>query len=97
MIRQVQQAHRGLVESAQRYQLQEKALQLAEKRRQNTMQLLQSDHANLNDVLNALKDIFKAKEQIYQSLTDYRLARVAFSRYLGILQDDSEPDFDKLF
>lgn len=61
------------------------------------MQLLQSGHANLNDVFNALKDIFKAKEQIYQSLTDYRLARVAFARDLGILQDDSEPDSDKLF
>jgi outer membrane efflux protein len=97
VFRQVQQAYRGLVESAQRYQLQEKALQLAENRRQNTMQLLQSGHANLNDVFNALKDIFKAKEQIYQSLTDYRLARVAFARDLGILQADSEPDSDKLF
>lgn len=96
VLRQVQQARRRLIESAQRYQLQEKALQLAEKRRENTLQLLQSGHANLNDVFNALKDIFKAKEQIYESLMDYRLARVAFVRDLDMLEDDSEPDSDIL-
>jgi len=83
---QVRQAYRDLTEAAERYQVQLESLDLACRRFDNTLDLLQYGRANTRDVLDAQKDLFEARDQSTGALVDYTVATLNFYRDTGLLQ-----------
>ena len=83
---QVRQAYRDLIEAADRYQLQIESLNLASKRFDNTLDLLQYGRTNTRDVLDAQRDLFEAGDQATGALVDYTVATLNFYRDTGVLQ-----------
>ena len=83
---EVRQAHRDLVEAAERYHVLSEALELAQKRFDNTFLLLQYGKASSRRVLTAQNDLFNAQNDADQALVDYNIATLNFYRDTGALQ-----------
>ena len=83
---QVRQAYRDLAEAAERHSVQSEGLELAEKRFDNTLLLVQYGRANTRRVLNAQDDLFDAQNAATQALVDYTVATLNFYRDTGVLQ-----------
>ena len=83
---EVRQAHRDLVEAAERYRVLSEALELAQKRFNNTFLLLQYGKASSRRVLSAQNDLFNAQNDAAQTLVDYNIATLNFYRDTGALQ-----------
>ncbi len=83
---QVRQAYRDLAEAAERHSVQSEGLELAEKRFDNTLLLVQYGRANTRRVLNAQNDLFNAQNAATQALVDYTVATLNFYRDTGVLQ-----------
>ncbi len=83
---EVRQAHRDLVEAAERYSVLSDALILAQKRFDNTFLLLQYGKASSRRVLTAQNDLFNAQNDAAQALVDYNIATLNFYRDTGALQ-----------
>lgn len=83
---EVRQAHRDLVEAAERYRVLSDALELAQKRFDNTFLLLQYGKTSSRRVLNAQNDLFNARNEAAQALVDYNIATLHFYRDTGALQ-----------
>ena len=83
---EVRQAHRELVEAAGRYGVLSDALELAQKRFDNTFLLLQYGKASSRRVLAAQDDLFDAQNAAAQALVDYNIATLNFYRDTGALQ-----------
>jgi outer membrane protein TolC len=83
---QVRQAHRDLVEAAERYGVLSEALELAQKRFDNTFLLLQYGKTSSRRVLTAQNDLFNAQNDAAQALVDYNIATLNFYRDTGALQ-----------
>ena len=83
---QVRQAHRDLVEAADRYKVLSEGLELAQKRFKNTYLLLQYGRVSSRRVLSAQDDLFDAQNAAAQALLDYTVATLNFYRDTGVLQ-----------
>lgn len=83
---QVRQAHRDLVEAAERYKVLSEGLELAQKRFKNTSLLLQYGRVSSRRVLSAQDDLFDAQNAAAQALVDYIVATLNFYRDTGVLQ-----------
>jgi len=83
---EVRQAYRELTEAAKRHRLQFEALELARKRLDNTLELLQYRRASTRDVLDAQKDLFDAQDTATETLVDYTIAILSFYRDTGVIQ-----------
>ncbi len=83
---EVRQAYRELTEAAERHRVQLEALELARKRLDNTLELLQYRRANTRDVLDAQDDLFDAQNAATETLVDYTIAMLNFYRDAGVLQ-----------
>jgi outer membrane protein TolC len=83
---EVRQAHRDLTEAAERYKVSTDALELAQKRFNNTFLLLQYSRASSRRVLDAQNDLFDAQNDASQALLDYTVATLNFYRDTGALR-----------
>ncbi len=83
---EVRQAHRDLTEAAERYKVSAEALELAQKRFNNTFSLLQYGQASSRRVLSAQDDLFDAQNEASQALLDYTVATLSFYRDTGALR-----------
>ena len=83
---EVRQARRDLIEAAERYKVLSEALELAQRRFNNTFLLLQYGRASSRRVLRAQNDLFDAENDAAQALVDYTVATLDFYRDTGVLQ-----------
>lgn len=83
---EVRQAHRDLVEAAERYKVLAEALELARQRFNKTFLLVRHGRASSRRVLNAQEDLFEAQIDASQALVDYKIAILGFYRDTGVLQ-----------
>lgn len=83
---EVRQSYRDLTEAAQRYRVQTEALELARKRYDNTLLLLQYRRTNSRRVLRAQRDLFDAQNTATEALVNYTIATLNFYRDTGVLQ-----------
>ncbi len=83
---QVRQAYRDLLEAAQSYQIQKEGLQLAQKRLDDTMLLMQYSRASSRRVLDAQKDLFRSQNAATEALVNFTIATLKFYRDTGVLQ-----------
>lgn len=83
---EVRQAHRDLVEAAERYKVLAEALELAQRRFNSTFLLVQYGRASSRRVLDAQRALFEAQNDAVQALVDYKIATLNFYRDTGVLQ-----------
>ena len=83
---QVRQARRDLNKAAERYRVQSQSLELAQKRYNNTLLLMQYGRANSRRVLNAQADLFGAQNAATEALVSHTVAMLSFYRDTGVLQ-----------
>jgi outer membrane protein TolC len=83
---EVRQAHRDLIEAAERYKVLQEALELARQRFNKTFLLLQYSRASSRRILQAQNDLFNAQNDAAQALVDYNIATLNFYRDTGSLQ-----------
>lgn len=83
---EVRQAHRNLVEAAERYKTLLEALKLAQQRFNNNFLLLQHGKTSSRRLLQAQSDLFKAQNDAGQALLDYTVATLNFYRDTGALR-----------
>ncbi len=83
---EVRQAHRDLIEAAERYKTLLETLELAQQRFNNNFLLLQHGKASSRRVLQAQSDLFEAQDDAGQALLDYTVATLNFYRDTGAIQ-----------
>jgi outer membrane protein TolC len=86
VVLEVQTSHRRMTEARQRYQIEQKSAQLAEKRTSNTVLLLQYGRANTRGTLDAREDYLDAKNAETEALVDYAVATLEFFRDTEIMK-----------
>lgn len=86
VVLEVRQAYRDLTEAAERYRVQLESLELAQKRFNNTLLLMQYGRANSRRVLNAQADLFRAQNAATESLVGHTVAMLSLYRDVGVLQ-----------
>jgi len=77
--------YRALTEAAERHRVNTDALTLSEKRLADAQVLLKHSRVSTRRVLQALSDLYEAKNADTQALVDYAVALLAFYRDTGIL------------
>ena len=83
---QVRQAYRKLIESAERYKIQQVSLKLAEKRVESTSLMLDAGRAQTRDYLDAQDDLLVAQNSLVAALVDHSIEKLNFFRDIGVLQ-----------
>ena len=86
VILEIRQAYRDLTKAAERYRIQLENLELAQKRFDNTLLLMQYGRANSRRVLNAQNDLVDAQNAATESLVGHAVAMLNFYRDTGVLQ-----------
>ena len=86
VILEVRKAYRQMQEARQRYEVEFRSYQLAEKRSKNTLLLLQYDRANTRDLLDARGDFLDAKNRASEAIVDYAIASLEFFRDTGTMK-----------
>jgi outer membrane protein TolC len=81
----VRNDYRNLIESAQRYQIQKKSLELAEERVDSTRLLFQAGRAQARDLLDSQDSLLSAQNATTSTLIDYNIAKLSFYRDIEIL------------
>jgi len=83
---EIRQSYRDLTEAAQRHRVQLEGLELAQKRYDNTLLLMQYGRANSRRVLNAQADLFRSQNAATESLVGHAVAMLNFYLDTGVLQ-----------
>ena len=83
---EVRRAYRNMAEAAELYEVQSEGLLLAQKRSEDTFEMLNYQRANTRDVLDAQKDLFRVRNAATASLVDYTIAMLDFYRDAGVLE-----------
>lgn len=83
---EIREAHRRMLETAERYKILSEGLQLAEKRVEQTSGALKYAKLSSRRVLNALEHLRDAENNAADALTDYAIATLNFYRDAEILQ-----------
>lgn len=86
VVLEVRQAYRDLTESAERHRVQLESLELAKKRFNNTLLLLQYGRANSRRVLDAQTDLLRSQNAATEALVGHTVATLNFYRDAGVLQ-----------
>lgn len=82
----VRQAYRDLREAAQRYEIQQKSLELAQRRVDSTAMLIQAGRADTRDLLESQAALLAAQNATTAALVDHAIAKLNFFRDIGVLQ-----------
>jgi len=83
---EVRDAYRRLVESAERRRVQMESVELAQKRYENTLRLMQYARASSRRVLDAQEALYDARNAAAEVLVDHAIALLNFYRDTGVLQ-----------
>ncbi len=83
---EIREAHRKLLEAAERYQVLSKGVRLAQERVANTFELLRYGRVSSRRVLTALEHWRDARTESTDALTDYAIATLNFYRDAEVLQ-----------
>lgn len=83
---EVRQAHRKLLETAERYQVLSESLELATQRLKRTSSLLEYGRASSRRVLAAQQDYNDTRNALTDALADYAIATLEFYRDAGVLR-----------
>jgi len=83
---EVHQAYRDLTEAAERHRVQLESLELAQKRFDKALLLIQYGRASSRRVLNAQNDLFDAHNAATEALVAHAIAMLNFYRDTGVLQ-----------
>ncbi|UCC21891.1 MAG: TolC family protein [Planctomycetota bacterium] len=83
---QVRDAHRLLLETAERYRIQKNSLELAERRVDSTRLLLDAGRATTRDLLESQDDLVVAQNAVTAALVAHLDAKLSFFRDVGVLQ-----------
>jgi outer membrane protein TolC len=83
---EVREAHRKLLEAAERYQVLANARDLAQTRLKRTTALMQFGRASSRRVLDAENDLYDARNSATDALVDYAIATLNFYRDTEALQ-----------
>jgi outer membrane protein TolC len=83
---EVREAHRTLLEAAERYRVLVDGLRLAESRVANTFKLLSYGRVSSRRVMTAVEHLFDAQNETMDALTDYAIATLNFYRDTEVLQ-----------
>ena len=86
VILEVQTSHRRMTEARQRYLIERNSVQLAQKRSDNTLLLLQYGRASTRDVLDAREDLLDAENDATKALIEYAIASMEFFRDTEIMK-----------
>lgn len=86
VVLEIRQDYRDLTNAAERYHVQLDSLELAQKRLNNTLLLMQYGRANSRRVLDAQKDLFDAQNAATDAMTNHTVAMLNFYRDTGVLQ-----------
>lgn len=82
---QVRQAWRNMGEARDRYDIQRKSLELAERRVESTTLLVEFGRASTRDFLESQADLLEAQNAVTLALVDHTLARLQLWRDIGTL------------
>jgi outer membrane protein TolC len=83
---EVRDAHRKLLESAERYRVLSEGVRLAQDRVDSTFELLRYGRVSSRRVLTALEHWRDARNDMADALTDYAIATLNFYRDTEVLQ-----------
>ncbi len=83
---EVREAHRKLLEAAERYQVLSEGLRLAQERVEHSLTLLRYARLSSRRVLTALEHLYDARNETADALTDYVVATLKFYRDTEALQ-----------
>lgn len=83
---EVRQAHRDLVEAAERFKVHSEGLKVAEKRFKDTLMLMKYGRASSRRVVSALNDLRDARNGATEALVDYTTATLKFYRDTEVLK-----------
>jgi outer membrane protein TolC len=83
---EVRQAHRDLVEAAERFKVHSEGLKVAEKRFKDTLMLMRYGRASSRRVVSALNDLRDARNGATEALVDYTTATLKFYRDTEVLK-----------
>lgn len=83
---EVREAHRKLLEAAERYQVLSEGVDLAQKRVADTFELLSYARVSSRRVLTAQEHLYDARNEAADALTDYAIATLNFYRDTETLQ-----------
>ncbi len=82
----IRQAYRNLTNAAELYRLQQEGLKLASERFKSTTLLIQYNRVNTRDILDAQKDLYKAKNDASAALVSYTVETLNFYQDTGVLE-----------
>jgi len=83
---EVREAHRKLLETAERYLILTKGLKLAQERIEKNYLLLGYGRVSSRRVLDGLQHLHDAKNELADALTDYAIATLNFYRDTDVMQ-----------
>jgi outer membrane protein TolC len=86
----VRQSFRQLAQARESYEIQKRAVALAERRVESTQLLLQAGRATQRDVLDSQSSLLEAKNALMQALVAHTIAGLDFQRDVGTLVVDEE-------
>ena len=81
---------RDMLESRERFMVQARAMQVAEKRVKSVTMFLEAGRAQIRDLTDAQEDLLEAQNGLTEAATDYRLAELEFQRDTGLLKIDEK-------
>jgi len=90
VILEVRRAFRRLEQARESYEIQKRAVALAERRVESTQLLLQAGRADQRDVLDAQQALVDARNALTSALVDHTVANLEFQRDVGTLVVDKE-------
>jgi outer membrane protein TolC len=90
IILEVRRALRRLEQARESYEIQKRAVALAERRVESTQLLLQAGRADQRDVLDAQQALVDARNALTSALVDHTIANLEFQRDVGTLVVDEE-------
>ena len=86
----VRRSFRQLEQARESYEIQKRAVTLAERRVESTQLLLQAGRATQRDVLDSQSSLLEAKNALMQALVAHSIAGLDFQRDVGTLVVDEE-------
>jgi len=97
VVQQVRNDWREYVRARTTYEINKTSLALAQRRVDSTTMLLRAGRVDARDLLDAQSSLLSAQNNVATALVDFRVARLALARDLGILQVDERGQLKESF
>ena len=94
VIVEARRAYQRMQESQSRYSVDRSGVDIAAKRAENSIVLLQYNRASTRDMLDAYDDLLDSKDAVSEALIDYITASLEFYRDTGVLKLKPDGNWD---